>query len=138
MASLSKEDVQEMFDRSPFIHLLGLRVIELDVDAKTIEVLMPFSNQAERKAESGQIHGGAIAALIDTAGTFAVMACVGEGVPTINIRIDFLRPAINSDLMATATVKRLGRTISTVDVDVHDQAGKLIALGRGTFGTSSG
>ncbi len=138
MTGLSKDEVQTMFDGSPFIHLLGLRVVDLDLDAQSIDVLMPFSAQTERKAESGQTHGGAISALIDTAGTFAIIACTGHGVPTINIRIDFVRPAVNSHLTASAKVKRLGRTIGTVDIEVHDQAGKLVALGRGTFGTSAG
>ena len=44
-------------------------------------------------------------------------------VPTINFRTDFLRPAGGDGLLATATIRRAGRTIGVVDVDVHDGEG---------------
>ena len=118
--------------------MLGLSVVKLDTEAQTIDVLMPFSTQTERKGDSGQTHGGAIAALIDTAGTFAIIACTGHGVPTINIRVDFTRPSINSDITASAKIRKLGRSVGIVDIDAHDENGKLVAVGRGTFGTSAG
>jgi uncharacterized protein (TIGR00369 family) len=62
----------------------------------------------------------------------------GGGVPTINFRTDFLRPASNTDLLATAAVRRAGRTIGVVDVDVHDQDGRLVAMGRGCYSTTPG
>jgi uncharacterized protein (TIGR00369 family) len=63
---------------------------------------------------------------------------VGGGVPTINFRVDFLRPASNTALTATATTRRLGRTVAVVDVDVHDDNGKLCAVGRGTYSPNVG
>ena len=79
-----------------------------------------------------------IAALIDTAGCFALVMVQGHGVPTVNFRTDYLRPAINTSLIARAAVRRVGRTVGVVDVDVYDDADKLIAVGRGTFGTTAG
>jgi acyl-coenzyme A thioesterase PaaI-like protein len=35
-------------------------------------------------------------------------------------------------------VRKGGRTLSIVDVDVHDETGKLCAIGRGTFFVSAG
>jgi uncharacterized protein (TIGR00369 family) len=92
----------------------------------------------ERTAGSGQFHGGVIASLIDIAGDFALIAVLGFGVPTINLRVDYLRPALNNDLLAAAHVRRAGRSIGVVDIEVTDSTGRLIALGRGCYGTQQG
>ena len=58
--------------------------------------------------------------------------------PTINIRIDYLRPASDTRLHAQARVRKAGRTVGVVDIDVLDDQGRLIAVGRGTYGTKEG
>jgi len=63
---------------------------------------------------------------------------VGQPVPTINFRADYVRQAVNTSLRAVAKIRRLGRTVGHVDVDVTDDDGNLIATGRGTFGTQAG
>jgi len=96
------------------------------------------AEHVERATGSGQYHGGVIASLIDIAGDYALIAVLGHGVPTINFRVDYLRPATNTDLIAQARVRRAGRTIGVVDIDVIDDDGRLIALGRGCYSTQPG
>ena len=132
------EQIQEMLDNSPFIMSSGMKAVAFDDQAQTLKMSMPLLPQHERIADSGQFHGGPIAALIDTAGTFALSLILGHGVPTINFRTDFLRPAINTNLHAAAQVRRAGRTVGVVDIDVVNDEGKLIAVGRGTFGARPG
>lgn len=122
-------------DASPFIRHSGMSVTAIDRSAETITVTMPFKPEFERAPGTGQFHGGPIAALIDTAGCFGLVMVQGHGVPTINFRTDYLRPAVNTALRAEARVRRVGRTVGVVDVDVYDDDNKLVAVGRGTFGT---
>lgn len=136
--TLSLEALQAMLDASPFIHLFAMRAISLDVAARQVVMEMPMTQGAERRAGTGQFHGGAIAALIDTAGDFALGILLGGGVPTINLRIDFLRPAKGEALRAVARVRQAGRTIGVVDVDITDPAGRLVAIGRGCYSTIVG
>jgi uncharacterized protein (TIGR00369 family) len=89
----------------------------------------------ERSAGSKQVHGGAIASLIDVAGDFALIQKLGYAVPTINLRIDYLRPAFDSALHARPRVRQAGRSLGVVDVDVVDDDHRLIAVGRGTYST---
>ncbi len=63
---------------------------------------------------------------------------VGGGVPTINLRIDYLRPAVGDALTGTARVRRAGRTVALVDVDVYDEQQNLVAVGRGTYSGQRG
>ena len=57
-----------------------------------------------------------------------------RGVPTINLRIDYLRMAAGTDLIARATAIKIGRSIGVVDVEVRDDDGRLIAIGRASYG----
>jgi uncharacterized protein (TIGR00369 family) len=125
------------FLRSPAIAATGLRDVALAADG-TVTAVLPLKPEHERGEGTRQFHGGPIAAFIDTVGDIAVAAAVGGGVPTINIRIDYLKPAVGGHLAAAARVRRLGRTVAVADVDVTDEKGSLVAVGRGTYGSQPG
>ena len=135
---ISLERMQELLDGSPFIHLLRMRAVSQDRDRQQVVISMPLSPEYERHTGTGQFHGGVLATLIDVAGDFALVILLGGGVPTINLRIDYLRPAGGGSLTATALVRRAGRTIGVVDIDVTDGTGKLVAIGRGCYGMAVG
>ena len=136
--SLTVADVQAMLDASPYIRGTGMKVVRLDANALEIAVELAMRPEFERRAGTGQWHGGPIAALIDTAGDYALALHAGGPVPTINFRTDYLRPAVDTSLTATARVRRAGRTIGVVDIDVTDDAGRLVAVGRGSYGARTG
>ena len=136
--SLTVADVQAMLDASPYIRGTGMKVIRIDANALEIAVELAMRPEFERRAGTGQWHGGPIAALIDTAGDYALALHAGGPVPTINFRTDYLRPAVDTSLTATARVRRAGRTVGVVDIDVTDDAGKLVAVGRGSYGARTG
>lgn len=125
--------VQAILDRSPFMAFLGLRVVSLDHDKALIVMSMPLRPEIERRPGTQQFHGGPIAAFIDVVGDFAIGMAVGGGVPTMNLRIDYVRPAVGAALTGTAIVRRQGRTVALVDIDVTDTAGRLVAVGRGSY-----
>lgn len=130
--------VQALFDRSPFISFLRLQVIAVDHEKAEITVKMPLRPEFERRSGSKQFHGGPIASFIDTVGDLAIGMLVGGGVPTINLRVDYLRAATGDELHATGRVRRSGRSVAVVDVDVMDPGGTLVAVGRGTYSSQRG
>ncbi len=132
------EALQGYMDASPFIHDSGMKVTAVDHEAQTLTMSMALKPQFERAPDTGQWHGGPIAALIDTAGCFGLIMLFGHGVPTINFRTDYLKPAVNTSLTAVAMVRRVGRTVGVVDVDVYNDSEQLVAVGRGTFGSQGG
>jgi uncharacterized protein (TIGR00369 family) len=135
---LSLEQIQANFDKSPAISTLGLQVLSLDYEASEIVVKMPMNPSLERVAGTGQFHGGPIASFVDTVGDYAIGMLLGGGVPTINIRIDYLKPAVGNSLTAVARVRRTGRTVTVVDIDVMNEQDQLVAMGRGTYATLVG
>lgn len=98
-----------------------------------MEIRLPFREEFLRLDGSDWLHGGIISALIDIAGDYAIMTRTGVGVPTIDLRIDYLRPARRGDLVAIGRAVKVGRTISTADVEVRDAAGEIVAIGRGVY-----
>ncbi len=135
---LDVDALQAHLEGSPFITNAEMRVVAADHANESLTMTMPLKPEFERAAGTGQFHGGPIAALIDTAGCFALIMVLGHGVPTVNFRTDYLRPAINTSLRAVASVRRVGRTVGIADVDVFDDSDRLVAVGRGTFGSQQG
>jgi acyl-coenzyme A thioesterase PaaI-like protein len=46
-----------------------------------------------------------------------------------------VRPEAVTDLIARAGVRKAAGTVGIVDIDVEDLEGRLIAIGRGCYGT---
>lgn len=136
--AVTREFLEGVLKDSPFHQVLKLRLESFDLEAQTVTLRAPYGAHVERAPGTGQYHGGVIASLIDIAGDFALIATLGHGVPTINFRVDYLRPATHSDLLALARVRRAGRTIGVVDIEITDTSGRLCALGRGCYGTQAG
>ncbi len=130
--------LNELLQDSPFHQLFDMSCTRIERAASEIELLMRYTPSVERAPGTRQYHGGAIASFIDIAGDYALWAVLGYGVPTINFRVDYLRPASATDLRAIARVRRAGRTVGVVDIDVLDDQKRLVAVGRGTYGTKEG
>jgi uncharacterized protein (TIGR00369 family) len=133
---LTREQLQERLSLSPLIRFLDLEVLRADPERQEVVMRAPFRAEFERGHGSGQWHGGPIASVIDTVGDFALVMLLGRALPTINFRVDYLRPAINSALIVTARVRRSGKSVGVVDIDVANEAGALVAIGRACYATT--
>mgnify|MGYP002783536560 FL=1 len=84
----------------------------------------------------GQLHGGAIVALADTAMGYGCVAHLPEDArafTTIELKSNFLGTATEGTLVATATPVHLGRTTHVWDCEVvHRESGRRLALLRAT------
>jgi uncharacterized protein (TIGR00369 family) len=136
IAPLTETQLQERLAHSTFIDFMGLTVVSADSAKEEVVMRAPMRPEFERGKGSGQWHGGPMAAVIDTVGDFALVMLVGRALPTINFRVDYLRPAINTALVVTARVRRNGKTVGVVDIDVANEAGQLLAIGRATYATA--
>jgi uncharacterized protein (TIGR00369 family) len=74
-----------------------------------------------------------VSALADIVGDYAVVTETGQGVPTIDLRVDHLRPARRGDLLAMGQTLRVGRTVSVADVEIRDATGTPVAVGRAVY-----
>lgn len=121
----------------PFHAFLAPEAVRVDGASGTVVIRLPYKPEFRRAGDSGDIHGGVLAALIDMAAHAAVSVEIGRMAPTIDLRIDYLRPAPGVDLYAKARTLRVGRMIGRADVEISAGDDVLLAVGRGTFSTFS-
>ncbi|MGH7091166.1 MAG: PaaI family thioesterase [Stellaceae bacterium] len=133
-APLTPERVTEMIRRGPYHQWLGLEVIAVDLEG--IELKAVWREEWVVNRDRRYTHGGIVAALVDLAADWAMVAKTGRGVPTIDLRVDFHAAALPGDLIAKGKVVRFGGQFSTSEAQVFDAAGKLLASGRGTYLTA--
>jgi len=119
-------------DESPYQRLLGIQLVR--AEEGTVEIRLPFKEEFLRLDGSDWLHGGIVSALADIAGAYAVVTVAGEERgATIDLRIDYFKPARQGDLLATGRVVKTGRSICVADIEVRDEASTLVAVARGTF-----
>jgi uncharacterized protein (TIGR00369 family) len=128
--------LREEMEGPPFHHVLRPEALEADAETGSVRVKLPFRDELARAKGDNAFHGGVVAALIDLAAHAAVAVKIGRMAPTIDLRIDYIRPAEGNALIAQAKLLKAGRTVARVDVDVRDTRDRTVALGRGTFSTT--
>jgi uncharacterized protein (TIGR00369 family) len=124
------EDRRALVDslqRAPFSRLLGLK-IESSANGAAV-VRMPFNlallNDGGPKAP---VHGGAIATLADLAACAAVWSLIETTrSATISMTVNYTGFATESDLVARAKVRRKGKRIASLSVEIVDDSGALVA-----------
>ncbi|MEA4933839.1 MAG: PaaI family thioesterase [Lawsonibacter sp.] len=80
----------------------------------------------------GNVHGGALATLADTVGGCCACSKGGSCV-TAGSSMEFLRPATGPKIYCEATPKKLGRTLSVVQLVLRNDQHIVVATGTYTF-----
>lgn len=127
MAAQDRSHFIKLLERAPFSAMIGLRIESAANGSASVR--MPFD--ARLLNEGGPrapIHGGAIAALADVAACAAVWSLAETTrTATVSITVNYTGFAVNSDLIGSARVKRAGKRIASVAVEITDGSGALVA-----------
>jgi uncharacterized protein (TIGR00369 family) len=133
-------------ERISFNRLLGLRIATLEADAVTAHIEMRPELIGHYTHQ--RLHGGVISATLDAMGGLAVMAAIGarhmvdpiderlarfSRLGTIDLRVDYLRPATGPRFTASATVMRLGSRVASTRMEFFDAQGKLLSTGAAAY-----
>lgn len=114
-----------------FSQLLGLTFEEYQAGRSrcTLAVQESFFNP------NGVVHGGVIYTMVDTGMGLALWTLLqpAEACSTIEIKINYLRPALAGRLIAETHVIQRGTTVAVLQSRVEDESGKLVALAIGSF-----
>jgi uncharacterized protein (TIGR00369 family) len=123
----------------PFNVLLGMKISSLHSDGLTIECrIQPrFLNRAR------VLHGGVAASLADAAVGIALHRHLRDGRPitTVELKINYFRPAKTGKVFARAHLLRVGSTLCVGRVDITDQKSRAIGTALVTYmilGSGSG
>ena len=132
--------------RISFNEVLGLKVASFDPQAAQLR----FAMRPELVGHYlyGRLHGGVIAAALDTVGGFAAVVGIAEKyanetaeqvahrfgrIGTIDLRTDFLHQGIGREFTATGTITRLGGRIASVQMRLENESQLLIATAAAAY-----
>ena len=123
------DKVQDFIKKSEYISMMNIELLE--IDEEHAKGRMPYEKQYLNPY--GTMHGGSLYSLADTvAGSLANMS--GYAVITLEGNLHFLEPAWKTEyIYCDARMRRSGSHIITVDVDLKDDAGKVLDCGCYTF-----
>ena len=121
------------------MNTLGGQLTAWGPDHATIEL------EVSDKVRNGidVVHGGVLAALIDTAGAHAGIFCAEPGrirqAMTISLNVNLVGNIGDGVLITKARVRKAGKTIFVSSCDVEDGDGNLLATGEvvGRYGRGS-
>jgi len=122
-------------NKIPFNRLVGIKVRSLD--RGRCKLYIPYRPELLGDSRRKAIHGGVLSMLIDTCGGFAIwsMCDVDVRIATIDMRVDYLKPAVETGLVAEAIVKLLGNRVGNAQIAVYPEGNpdSIIAEGRGVY-----
>jgi uncharacterized protein (TIGR00369 family) len=127
MPDQDRSHLVKLLERAPFAAMLGLKIESAAGGSATVR--MPFDLRILNEGgPAAPIHGGAIAALADVAACAAVWSlALTSRTATVSLTVNYTGFAVNSDLIARARVKRAGKRIASLTVEIADASGALIA-----------
>ncbi|MEW5854335.1 MAG: PaaI family thioesterase [Myxococcota bacterium] len=110
----------------------GIQLVEAQGGRARVRLLV----SPEVQNINGTLHGGAIATLVDNAGTMAIISADRDGRPgvTTDLNVSYFAPGTGGEhVVAEAQVLKTGKTLAFVTVDIRrEKDNVLVAQGRMT------
>ncbi len=115
------QSLEAFLQRVPYVRFLGMRV-ELAGDEMT--AVLPFAQHLVGNPMIPALHGGVIGAFLEmTALAQLAIAQPARRVPkTIDITIEYLRPARAQPTYARAVLRKVGRRVANVQVEAWQES----------------
>ena len=117
----------------PFMELLGIRIVSVDPGSVTFE----FEPGEFMYSPLGNVHGGIVTVLLDTAMgcSFHTTLPAGVGYTTLELKVNFLRPVTSKSgtLRAEGHVIHSGSRVATAEARLLDREKKLHAHATSTL-----
>jgi len=129
---MQASDIQRLLDGTPVHRALRLRV----AGSGDGTVVLRADAGPEHLAEDGAeyLHGGVVATVLDTTATFALIGATGTDWSTVDLRVDYLRPAPPGELEARGSAVQIGKRLGRATAELFAaESGQLLASAAGTF-----
>lgn len=125
------EITKEIWKKSPFIQLLGLEFEKLEQGRASSRLEIRENLLNKHRA----VHGGVVYSIADISMGVAVYSTLktGEETSTIEIKINYLKPAKSRFLTCEAQVLKKGKNLAVVESEIRSGERDLIAKALGTF-----
>jgi molybdopterin converting factor subunit 1 len=113
-----------------YVSLLGARPLH----AEPGRVRFEFQPTEQLLNPSGTVQGGFVTAMLDEAMGPAAISAIGPGysVPTLELKVSFLRPVRPGRVISEARVVHRGKSVVFTEASLTDGDGELLATATGT------
>jgi uncharacterized protein (TIGR00369 family) len=113
-----------------WMETLGARITEAEPGRVVLELVAG----PQHRHGGGVVQGGVITQIADAAMGMSLATLQPDGIwnTTVELKINFIRPAIEGRLRAIGRVIEVGETLLFSEADVVDEAGRLIARASST------
>ncbi|MBV9841021.1 MAG: PaaI family thioesterase [Sphingomonadaceae bacterium] len=125
---LSVAEINARIADAPFHRWMGMRAVAVFPSGVNLEIAARDEMLGSNR--TGALHGGILGALIDATCSYAWIAQTGGYISTVDLRIDFHRPAETGLLRLEGMLVKNGRRIVIADARATDAEGKLLVSGR--------
>ena len=131
LSEAQRQRIERSINEVPFGTLLGIRLDSVAPGVAT----MTLPIRDDLRQNNRVVHGGAVAALVDSTAAFAVIPLLKEDetTTTVDLTISYLRPLVSGEAKATAKVLREGSRIINISGEILDDEGNLAATALITF-----
>lgn len=111
-----EREIRDSFARQGIMRHIGASLGA--VQPGYIEISVPYSDDVSQ--QHGFFHGGVVGTIADSAGGYAAFSLMaaGDGVLTVEYKVNLLAPADGERLLARAQVVRPGRTLTVARAEV--------------------
>jgi len=128
MKTVNTEHIQkviEVHNSGPFLKLLSIKILELDVGRSLLEVCI----DEKHYNPFGSIHGGAYSSALDTACYWAAYCELDEntGYTTSSLKVDSLAMIQKGRMLIEGRTIKIGRSTCLTEARAEDENGKLLA-----------
>jgi uncharacterized protein (TIGR00369 family) len=135
MMKLNDEYVQRinrLVNRCPYFKLLSMKISDVGLGFSRLEI-----DLAEKHLQPfGFVHGGVFASIVDAAAFWAIFYEIEDqkaGATTVDLKLNYLAPAVSGKLIAKGHRIKLGKTLGYAEARVTDEHDKLLAHGTSTL-----
>ena len=133
LTKLQKNGIAARLANNPVVKFMSIGLREVTKG----EATLILKYREELRNSMGLLQGGILGVLADVAGGVSLYSVLTDplkvAIPTVEFKLNFLRPASQQDLMARGRVMHRGRQIALCRVDIFAMKKTLIATGLFTY-----
>ena len=133
LSKLQKDGIAAKLANNPIVNFMSIGLREVTSG----EATLVLKHREELRNSMGLLQGGILGVLADVAGGVSLYSVLSDPlkvvIPTVEFKLNFLRPAKGGDLVARGRVVHRGRQIAVCQVEIFSEDGVLLATGVFTY-----
>ena len=133
LTKLQKDGIVARLASNPVVKFMSIGLREVTSG----EATLILKHRKELHNSMGLLQGGVLGVLADVAGGVSLYSVLSDPlkvvIPTVEFKLNFLRPAKGGDLVARGKVVHRGRQIAVCQVEISSEEGVLLTTGVFTY-----